>query len=315
MEMHQVRYFLAVARTLNFTKAADECHVAQPSLSRAIKKLEEELGGDLFRRERTLTHLTELGRLMFPLLAQCYESAIGAKALASTYKKGAALPLRLALSHTVNLGLLAAPLTELVRAFPALQLKFIRGTGEEVAESLKSGESETAIAGPFADIWERFERWALFTESFSLAVNKVHPLANRNMVEFRHIEGERLLHRSYCEMAAALTEILMSHDIGEGAGDKVASDHDLISLLEANVGVAILPESAPVSEKLCRVAIDGLNLERTVSIYSVSGRERSPAANALIKLLRAADWGSRCAPRHAMQMRTPLAPQAAIQRD
>ena len=54
MEMHQIRYFLSVAKTLNFTQAADECHVAQPSLSRAILKLEEELGGDLFRRERGL---------------------------------------------------------------------------------------------------------------------------------------------------------------------------------------------------------------------------------------------------------------------
>ena len=52
MEMHQVRYFLAVARTLNFTRAAEECNVAQPSLTRAIRQLEGELGGDLFRRER-----------------------------------------------------------------------------------------------------------------------------------------------------------------------------------------------------------------------------------------------------------------------
>ena len=48
MEMHQVRYFLAVSRTLNFTRAAEQCNVAQPSLTRAIRQLESELGGDLF---------------------------------------------------------------------------------------------------------------------------------------------------------------------------------------------------------------------------------------------------------------------------
>ena len=58
MEMHQVRYFLAVARALNFTRAAEECHVAQPSLTRAIRQLEGELGGDLFRRERPQAQLT-----------------------------------------------------------------------------------------------------------------------------------------------------------------------------------------------------------------------------------------------------------------
>ena len=59
MEMHQIRYFLAVCEELNFTRAAETCHVAQPSLTRAIKLLEEELGGPLFHRERARTHLTE----------------------------------------------------------------------------------------------------------------------------------------------------------------------------------------------------------------------------------------------------------------
>jgi DNA-binding MarR family transcriptional regulator len=68
MELHQIRYFLAVAETLNFNRAAERCNVSQPTLTRAIKKLEEELGGPLFRRERKLTHLTDLGRLMRPHL-------------------------------------------------------------------------------------------------------------------------------------------------------------------------------------------------------------------------------------------------------
>src|SRR4029450_4739364 len=64
MEMHQVRYFLAGARILNFTRAAEECHVAQPSLTRAIKQLEAEFGGDLFRRERPHVQITDLGQKM-----------------------------------------------------------------------------------------------------------------------------------------------------------------------------------------------------------------------------------------------------------
>ena len=61
MEMHQVRYFLSLCAELNFTRAAERCNVAQPSLTRAIKQLEEELGGALFHRERANTHLSELG--------------------------------------------------------------------------------------------------------------------------------------------------------------------------------------------------------------------------------------------------------------
>src|SRR5882724_7842369 len=66
MEMHQVRYFLAVAEELNFTRAAEKCNVSQPSLSRAIQMLEQEFGGPLFWRERGRTHLTELGQMIRP---------------------------------------------------------------------------------------------------------------------------------------------------------------------------------------------------------------------------------------------------------
>src|SRR6516225_1563596 len=128
MEMHQIRYFLAVSRTLNFTRAAEDCHVAQPSLTRAIKLLEAELGGDLFRRERNLTHLTEFGRRMLPLMRQCYESALAAKKLASSIKSGSVVSLTLALSQAVSMTLLVRPLSELTRLFPSLELRFIRGT-------------------------------------------------------------------------------------------------------------------------------------------------------------------------------------------
>src|ERR1700749_1896346 len=139
MEMHQVRYFLAVAEALNFTRAAEECHVAQPSLTRAIKQLEGELGGDLFRRERPQAQLTELGQRMLPLLRQCYDSALGARTLAAALKSGEVAALRLALSHTIDVSLFIPHIMELVRHFHGLELKFLRGSAIEIAEFLKRG--------------------------------------------------------------------------------------------------------------------------------------------------------------------------------
>ncbi|MGB8245758.1 MAG: LysR family transcriptional regulator, partial [Pseudolabrys sp.] len=79
MEMHQVRYFLAVADELNFTRAAEKCNVSQPSLSRAIKMLEFEFGGDLFRREHSHTHLSDLGQMIRPHLETLHQAAANAK--------------------------------------------------------------------------------------------------------------------------------------------------------------------------------------------------------------------------------------------
>ncbi len=290
MEMHQIRYFLSVAKTLNFTQAADECHVAQPSLSRAILKLEEELGGDLFRRERGLTHLTDLGRMMLPLLTQCLESAMAAKQLAVSYKKGTCAPLCFALSHTINLQLLIQPLTELVKAFPGLELKFSRGNAEDVGERLKKGEADLGIACPLKEPWDRLESWVLFTERFELAVPKTHPLAMRNSLLLSQLGDIRLLPRAYCEQSGALTAILSANGLSQDFQDRIASDHDLLALLAANVGVSLLPQSSMTSENLRLVQVQDLELTRPVVLYAVSGRQRSPAATGLLRLLRAANW-------------------------
>src|SRR6476659_9946810 len=66
LQFYQVRYFLALAGTLNFTRAAEQCNVTQPALTKAVQKLEQELGGALIHRERHLTQLTELGKMVLP---------------------------------------------------------------------------------------------------------------------------------------------------------------------------------------------------------------------------------------------------------
>jgi regulatory helix-turn-helix LysR family protein len=81
MEMHQVRYFLAVAGELNFTRASEKCNVTEPSLSRAIKLLEEELRGPLFCRDRESTHLTDLGQMVLPHLQSIYNRSMLVKHL------------------------------------------------------------------------------------------------------------------------------------------------------------------------------------------------------------------------------------------
>lgn len=290
MEMHQVRYFLAVARALNFTRAAEECHVSQPSLTRAIKLLEEELGGDLFRRERTLSHLTDLGQRMLPLMQQCYDTAQGVKSLATSIKRGEVATLRIGLSHTVDIRLLVPFLTELMRAMNGLELKFLRGTASEISEMMKRGDADLALAGPLAESWERLDARALFTEPFALIVNAGHRLADRHVVDIDDVRLERVLVRPYCEHAEPLGALLRRQDVVLGHGHEVSSDRDLISLLENNLGVAILPLSTAVPAELRRVSVKALDVTRTVYLYSVAGRPRSAPASTLMKQLHAADW-------------------------
>jgi len=290
MEMHQVRYFLAVARVLNFTRAAEECNVAQPSLTRAVRQLEGELGGDLFRRERPHAQLTELGERMLPHLRQCYDSAVSARALATAIKKGEVGSLRLALSRSVDPALVTPHVVELGKLFSGLELKLLRGTSEEVLEYLKSGQVELGIAGPVTEEWERLDSWPLFSEPFHLAVSREHALAQAPKVELDDLREERMMVRTDCETTQDLLGLLRTQGFDVERFHEVSAEADLVSLLEAGFGVAFVPNSTPSSATLTRTPVSGVELERTIYLYGVAGRQRTPVAAAMMKMLRAYDW-------------------------
>ncbi len=292
MEMQQIRYFLALAKSLNFTRAAETCNVSQPALTRAIQALEAELGGDLIRRERGNSHLTPLGERMLPFMQQCFDAALGAQALARAVQSNDVAPLHLGLSCSINMAAFMQPISELFRAFPGIQMKIRRNCSDGIGEMLKAGEVELAIAGPLAESWERLDRWPIFTEPVSVTVHRDHRLVRQNEVEIKHLAGERFLNLVGCELAQAQRDYLSAHDITSISTHEVETDHDLVALLEANAGVSVMPASAPTSPKLCHVMVRDWKMTRDVSVYGVCGRQRSPVAATLVNLLRASDWSA-----------------------
>jgi DNA-binding transcriptional LysR family regulator len=288
--MHHIRYFLAVSQTLNWTRAAEQCNVAQPALTRAIKALESELGGELLRRERALSHLTELGQRILPMLRQSYETALSAKMVAASIRKGEAAPLSVAVSHTVALRPFTATLRALSRALPGLQLKLHRGSGSEVAEYLKLGKAELAIAGPIRETWSRLDTFQLFAEPFGLVVSRTHRLAGINKAEFKDLAGETLLINTSCEMVEELRAWLEVNGIFDTATHQVATQEDLLALLKEDLGIAIIPVGAMDTDGLRRIPLKHLKLVRSVSMYTVAGRQRAIACATLFNMLRAAYW-------------------------
>ena len=289
MEMHQVRYFLAVARTLNFTRAAEECHVAQPSLTRAIRQLEGELGGDLFRRERPQSQLTELGQRMHPLLQQCYDAAVSAKAIAKAVHDSDVASINIAVANCVNMTVLAQSIAELARSFPAAELKIRRGAASAVLDALRDGEVDIAIAGPLSP-WERLNIWPLFREQVLVAVNVNHRFGQRMPpdVAVGELAGEVFLRRADCEIRNDPNG--PSERFTPSMEHEVETDHDLLALLDANAGVAFLSATAPQSAKVCLLRLVDIELFRTISVYAVAGRMSSAAGGLLLNLLRAVDW-------------------------
>src|SRR5262249_26970076 len=166
--------------------------------------LEGELGGELLRRERGQSHLTELGQRMLPLMQQCYESALAAQSVADAARKGEATPLALAVENSIELALIAAALAEVSRAYPGTPLRVSRGTTTEITDFLTKGEAELAIAGLLDTVSDRLDRWPLFSEPYALFVHREHRLAGRNAVEPAQLAGERLLFLAGCDMTARI---------------------------------------------------------------------------------------------------------------
>jgi len=293
MEMHQVKYFLAVARTLNFTRAAEECNVAQPSLTRAIKLLEGELGGDLFRRERPHAMLTPLGERIFPLLRQCFDAAQSARALAAMINDGEIGALKLAVSSSIELGLIVAQVNELRNSFNDIELKIMRGTGPQIVEFLKSGDAELAVGTSIDQAWDRLDSWKLFDESFDIVLSRTHRLGNQEQIELEDLKSEPFLLRSHCEKCADLAGLLHAKGLNADRRHEVSSDQDLMALLDANIGISLLPRTITTPSRLLRTTVKGLELGRTVCLYGVAGRQRTPIASTFMKMLRAANWPQR----------------------
>jgi DNA-binding transcriptional LysR family regulator len=227
---------------------------------------------------------------MQPLLQQCYEGALGARALASSIKSGEVGSLRIAVSATIETALVMPYILELRKHFKHLDVKLMRGTATQVAEFMKNGSAELAIASSLGKTWDRLDTWPLFTEAFVLMVSRKHRLAGCHSVNLSDVRSETLLIWTYCEHTDSLMTLLRSQNFSFDRAHEVTSEHDLELFLEQGLGVAFVPQSALFSDCVKRIPITGLDLQRTVSLYGVAGRQRTAVANTIMKMLRASDW-------------------------
>jgi DNA-binding transcriptional LysR family regulator len=292
METHQVRYFLAVARTLNFTKAAEECNVTQPSLTRAIKKLEDELGGPLFHRERANTHLTELGRAMLPHIEQSYLAAQSARALAEAFKRGDIAPLRLGLSNAVSSRLFTEVLNGVRSGVPNFELAVEGGSETQIREAMLKGDADLAVLAEDGTMPERMRAWPLFDEHFRLIMAASHPLAVKATLMLSDLDGVDIIDRSKCSGCERLRQLCTASGVMPRFRHRVDSIEQLINLVREGFGIGFMPRSDRLAEGIVGRSIERVEIDRKVSLATVAGRPFSAATDAFVKLARSRDWAA-----------------------
>lgn len=291
--MHQIRYFLAVAQTLNFTRAADQCNVTQPSLTRAIQKLEDEFGGSLFNRERAMTHLTELGRMVLPHLQQTLEAAEAATSLAGSLGRAEVTPLVIGIANGVRSGVLDEILASLADVMPGLSLDLRSGTSEELIAASMKGGIDLLVVSLSDEVNERFETWPLYEMSYRIAMSSGHRLAGAAQIATKDVTDEAWIDCADDGTALWRRALAGSGQCAEFRHRAERSDQAL-RLIALRLGVGLMPADTRC-ESVTMVESADRDLTSRIGLAAVGGRRRGRAADAFLRAARARDW-QKCLP-------------------
>jgi DNA-binding transcriptional LysR family regulator len=285
-----VRYFLAICETLNFTRAAERCHVSQPALTRAIKKLEEELGGPLFLRERNLTHLTELGRVLKPHLQQSIAATRAAMATAQDFQTLDKAPLKLGVMCTIGPSRLIGLMSKIRRDLPGIELTLHDVVPNEVVDRLLAGSLDVALFGLPEDLPERFDRRPLYRERYLVAFPPGHRFEKKNVVRLRDMDNESYLARLNCEYTDYIGGLLAKSKVSLDI--RYASEREdwVQSMILSGMGSTFLPEHMSLHPDLPMRLLAEPQVTRQIELVTVSGRRFSPAVKAFLQMAESHNW-------------------------
>jgi DNA-binding transcriptional LysR family regulator len=290
MEMQQVRYFLALSRTLNFTRAAEQCNVSQPALTRQIQLLEAELGGPLFHRERQNTHLSELGRLMLPYFETIQAQTEAVRAQSQASRRLVGVTLQIGVMCTIG----PTILTDFVMAFraanPNVDLMVRDLSLEAVQAQLTEGGLDLALLAAPEPLEDRFHGLPLFRERFTVALSPAHPLAEKNIINCRDLHDQAYVNRANCEYYDYIGEVFQK--VGVKVRKVFASERDdwVQGMIKAGLGFGLFPEFCLTDPSLVLRRLVEPEFVRTIQLVTVRGRPHSPAVGALVRQARGFRW-------------------------
>jgi LysR family cyn operon transcriptional activator len=192
MELRHLRYFVALADCLSFTRAAERVHVTQSTLSHQIRQLEEELGQTLFERIGKKVVTTEAGELFLGFAARALREVDQGIAMLKPGAGGLTGKVRVGATHTFNIGLIPECVALFLARHPTVQVRVDELSADEIGTRLHAGDLDLGIAyrpnGP-TDLW--FE--PLYNEEMVLVVADAHPLAGRKRIRMVELHQQRLV--------------------------------------------------------------------------------------------------------------------------
>jgi DNA-binding transcriptional LysR family regulator len=290
MEMHQIRYVLAVAKTLSFTKAAAACNISQPALTKGVQVLEAELGSSLFHREGKTVMLSAFGRSMVPHLERILSEAELAKSLAANFRLLNQVPVRLGVMSTIGHIRFSRFLTRFQRDFAGVEVAVSEAPIAELKRQLEAGELDLAVLNPKDGLGDGFHAHELYTERYVVILPPGHSLGQANSVTLADLAGEDYVDRLSCEFREAVMSICADRRIELYARFRSEREDWVQAMVLAGLGFAFLPEYSLTVPELLQRPLEDPRVARSVSLISVPGRPFSPAVAAFMRSAQSFAW-------------------------
>jgi LysR family hydrogen peroxide-inducible transcriptional activator len=249
MEMHQLRYVVAVARTGNFSRAAEQCHVAQPSLSQQILKLEEELGERLFDRMKREARLTAHGEVFLRRAVKILAEVDAARREASEAQNLLRGTLTVGVLPTIAPYLLPGALARFTEKFPGVQIVIQEDTTARLVKLAHAYEIDFALLSEPVDD-DRLEVRKLFSEELLLALPPGHPLTHKRSVTVADLRKERLIimKEGHC-LGDQVLGFCDARKLKPNISFRSAQLETIQALVCAGLGISLIPAMAADEER------------------------------------------------------------------
>jgi DNA-binding transcriptional LysR family regulator len=288
--MHQIKYVLSASKSLNFTKAAGDCNVSQPALTSAIKKLEAELGYELFFREGKKVMLTNFGRTMLPHFQQIAEGAQIAHTMAENFRLLRQIPIRLGVLRTIGPARLARFLSAFHAEHIGVEVAVQEGAIGDLIGRLESVDLDLAILNPGEGLGDNFRVETLYPERYLVILPPHHRLATRNGIRLQDLGGEDYVDRLSCEYREIVMAACANSGIELYARFRSEREDWIEAMVTAGIGFAFMPEYSTTAPDVNSRPLIEPAVTRKVSLVSVAGRRHSPAVAAFVRAARRYKW-------------------------
>lgn len=287
MNLRDLQYFISVAKNQHFGKAAEESHVSQPALSMQLKKMEEELGVQLFERTNKNVLITSVGEEILERAKTILNLADEIKRIAKTHQDPFSGEIRLGVFPTLAPYFLPLIVPEITKSYPKLKLLLIEEKTDTLVEKLQSGEIDAAfLALPVEG--ESLATHRLYNDEFYLATPKNHPYASKRIVEQEALRNERLLllKEGHCLRSQAL-DVCALTGAYEQQDFQATSLETLRQMVAAGVGMTLMPGLArKENDGLVYIPFKAPAPSRTVGMVWRKASSRSSCLEGLLKLIK-----------------------------